>query len=224
VKSLLFVAPLFETECGYLLRALAPAFSVRTISGAWRGFSHNAIPDVFPGTAAELGKVDAVIFSDVGRRNFDVASLEAVGQYVRSGGGFLMIGGHASFGGFEGMGGWADSPLEDLLPVTIPEWSDAVQHHRGFYFEAADVSHPAVSGIDFSDMPVAIGFNRVTPRPDAKTLLRCGKHPILCVREVGKGRTAAYMSDAHPHWSGGWTDWPHYAAFWQKLLGWVCGG
>ena len=122
------------------------------------------------------------------------------------------------------MGGWGGSPVEELLPVTIPERSDALQHHRGFTFEPADVSHPAVAGIDFSDMPIAIGFNRVVARPDARTLLRCGRHPILCVREVAAGRTAAYMSDAHPHWSGGWTDWPHYAAFWQKLLGWVCGG
>lgn len=213
----------FEVECGYLLRALSPDFAVRCLRGSWRGFSENEIPAGFPHSSEELSSYRAVVLSDVGSEHFDAQAQTALGEYVHAGGGFLMIGGHASFGGFEKMGNWGDTPVEELLPVQIVAGHDVVQHHRGFFFEVENGEHAAVAGIDFSEMPVAIGYNRVRARPDAQVVLTCGDDPVLCTRQVGRGRTAAYTSDAHPHWSGGWTDWPHYSAFWRSVLRWVCG-
>jgi uncharacterized membrane protein len=224
MTTALFVAPLFEVECGYLLRALSPRFGVHSLRGSWRGFTLNEIGAKFPRAPEGLSPYDGIIFSDVGAKNFNPAAMNAVCDWVHAGGGFLMIGGHASFAGFENMGGWSGTPIEQILPVRISGPSDAIQRHTGFVFEPTGVQHPAIEELDFSDMPVAIGYNRVVAKPDAQILLRCGDDPILCVGKVGCGRVTAFMSDAHPHWSGGWTDWPHYAAFWQQLLLWVCEG
>jgi uncharacterized membrane protein len=57
--------------------------------------------------------------------------------------------------------------------------------------------------------------------------------------KLGKGRTAAFLSDVAPHWVGGFVDWgprrvkskapgaaeievgSYYAQFWKQLLAWV---
>ena len=64
--------------------------------------------------------------------------------------------------------------------------------------------------------------------------------PLLAVGSAGKGRTAAFASDAAPHWVGGFVDWGQkrihqeigggfievgedYAAFWKNLVCWTAG-
>ena len=64
--------------------------------------------------------------------------------------------------------------------------------------------------------------------------------PLLAVGNAGKGRTAAFASDAAPHWVGGFVDWgtkrihqeigdgfievgEDYAAFWRNLVRWTAG-
>lgn len=62
--------------------------------------------------------------------------------------------------------------------------------------------------------------------------------PMLVIGEAGKGRTAAFASDAAPHWVGGFVDWGEeriwqavgegfievgrsYAEFWRNLVRWT---
>ncbi|MFW6292219.1 MAG: VWA domain-containing protein [Spirochaetota bacterium] len=68
---------------------------------------------------AELGELipyDAVIFDNVPAYDMSVARMEAVERYVRdTGGGFMMIGGDASYGA----GGYYRTPIERTLPVDM---------------------------------------------------------------------------------------------------------
>ena len=75
-----------------------------------------------PASVAELERYDLVLVSDVpaksasGRENFGYAQMQAVEQYVRRGGAFVMAGGPDSFG----PGGYGGSPLErNVLPVRL---------------------------------------------------------------------------------------------------------
>jgi uncharacterized membrane protein len=89
------------------------------------------VPGQFPATAGELAGYDAVILSDIGANSILLAPqtfeqsqpapdrLAAVEQYVRGGGGLLMIGGYLSFAGIEGKARYHGTPVEDALPVRI---------------------------------------------------------------------------------------------------------
>jgi uncharacterized membrane protein len=220
-KKILYVAPLFEIECEYLLRALRPAFNMCCIHGEWRGFKENQIPEKFPKTGQTLQAYDAVIFSDVGKKNFKAAQLKALQSFVRSGGGFLMIGGYASFAGHELMANYHATVVEEILPVHVSAKSDTVNLVQGFVGKPTVRRHPILQGIDWKILPVAIGYNRVKAKKSSEVLMKYKGDPILVVGKYGEGRTAAFMTDAHPHWSGGWTDWKYYPVFWRNLVGWV---
>ena len=70
--------------------------------------------DGLPPTAFDCQPYDLIVLSDLDITGVGRGRLEAVRQYVRElGGGLLVIGGPHSFG----PGGYARSPLEDLLPV-----------------------------------------------------------------------------------------------------------
>jgi uncharacterized membrane protein len=73
-------------------------------------------PAAFPASLRELERYDFVIVSDVPDEAFPLPAQELVERYVRDlGGGFLFAGGEAGYG----LGGWAHSTIERLLPVRM---------------------------------------------------------------------------------------------------------
>ena len=73
-------------------------------------------PAAFPASLRELERYDFVIVSDVPHEAFPLPAQELVERYVRDlGGGFLFAGGEAGYG----LGGWAHSTIERLLPVRM---------------------------------------------------------------------------------------------------------
>lgn len=73
-------------------------------------------PSAFPGGLGELERFDFVIVSDVAREALGQGAQELIERYVRDlGGGFLFAGGPAGYG----LGGWAHSTIERLLPVRM---------------------------------------------------------------------------------------------------------
>ncbi len=74
-------------------------------------------------SATLLTRYQAVVLQDVPSIYFDNSELENLAYYVKKlGGGLLMTGGPLSFG----MGGYIESPIEDLLPVNL----EIRQEHR----------------------------------------------------------------------------------------------
>ncbi len=73
-------------------------------------------PAAFPASLRELERYDFLIVSDVPNEAFPLPAQELVERYVRDlGGGFLFAGGEAGYG----LGGWAHSTIERLLPVRM---------------------------------------------------------------------------------------------------------
>ncbi len=70
----------------------------------------------FPASLKEMERYDFVVLSDVPKEKVSLAAQDLVEKYVRDlGGGFMMAGGEAGFG----LGGWANTTLERILPVRM---------------------------------------------------------------------------------------------------------
>jgi Ca-activated chloride channel family protein len=73
-------------------------------------------PQAMPDSAESLDSYDAVILSDVDRKDLSVPQMEAADAYVRDfGGGFILAGGENNYG----EGGYSKTAIEDMLPVTF---------------------------------------------------------------------------------------------------------
>ena len=96
----------YAPSARYLKNALTvEGFQVEVISA-----------DKMPATADKLDAYDAVVISDVDRKDFTEQQMQAVATYVRDlGGGFLMAGGENTYG----KEGYTGSTLEEVLPVTF---------------------------------------------------------------------------------------------------------
>ena len=72
----------------------------------------------FPDTPEELFQYQGLIIGDVSAGYFTSTQLDLIRQFVdRRGGGVLFLGGRGTLA----EGGYAQSPLADLLPVTLPD-------------------------------------------------------------------------------------------------------
>jgi Mg-chelatase subunit ChlD len=73
-------------------------------------------PGGIPSTAAELGRFDLVLVSDLASHQLGIGPLQALESYVRDlGGGLIVAGGEDSFGS----GGYQGTRMEKLLPVRF---------------------------------------------------------------------------------------------------------
>jgi len=93
--------------------------SARYLAGALslEGFQVDVTTaDKMPSTVDKLDVYDAVILSDVEKKNLTDAQMQAVATYVRDlGGGFLLTGGENTYG----KDGYTGSTIEEILPVTF---------------------------------------------------------------------------------------------------------
>jgi uncharacterized membrane protein len=193
------------------------------------------VPARFPATAADLAGYGAVILSDIGANSLLLAPatfehseaapnrLASVEQYVREGGGLLMIGGYLSFAGIEGKARYHDTPVEAALPVTISSHDDRAERPEGVLPAVVQPGHPVLDGVP-ADWPALLGYNRLTSKSATQVLVRCDADPLLVVGSHGAGRSAAFASDCAPHWCPPpFMAWPGYNPLWGNLLTWLCG-
>jgi uncharacterized membrane protein len=166
----------------------------------------------------QLNTFDVVIFQDFNYRPYQMGIyLQNVADYVKNGGGFLMLGGDLSFS----EGDYDGSPLADVLPVRlraghgqldvenfVPVVTDAGRRHPvtdvvGFVDDGA-ATNP------FATLPALQGMNLVAGlAPDAVALLvhptlnddDGQPQPVIAVRDVGKGRSVSITTDTTWHWA-----------------------
>jgi uncharacterized membrane protein len=155
----------------------------------------------------QLHTFDVVIFQDFNYRPYGMAPyLEDVRTYVEGGGGFIMIGGDLSFSD----GDYADTPIAEILPVRLLPGRDHIQED-GFHPLLTDAgkNHPVVDvGVGFTELPALQGINTSAGLvPGAIALLAhdsltvdSAPMPLLAIREVGKGRSMALLTDSTWMW------------------------
>ncbi|MDP9033250.1 MAG: VWA domain-containing protein, partial [Myxococcota bacterium] len=72
--------------------------------------------DPLPTTLREAERYDFIVLSDMPADRVSLTQQETLEQYIRDlGGGFLFVGGENGYG----LGGWAHTPVERLLPVRM---------------------------------------------------------------------------------------------------------
>jgi uncharacterized membrane protein len=196
------------------------------------------VPTDFPLTREGLAAFDVVVLSDIGSNSLLLHPdtfirgqrtpnrLSLLADWVRAGGGFLMVGGYLSFQGIDGTARYHRTVIEELLPVDMLPHDDRVEVPEGFTPVPAEAtSHPVLAGVD-DGWPYLLGYNETKAKPDATVLLRVGPsqsaHPLLAVGTFGAGRTMAWTSDIGPHWLpqafSGWTGYPR---LWRQAFAWL---
>jgi uncharacterized membrane protein len=169
-------------------------------------------------------------FFDRARREQRVVTfpdrLESIKQYVRDGGGLMMLGGWLSFSGAREMGGWRRSTLAEALPVECLVGEDLVESSAGFTAEVVEPDHPLASGLPWESFPPIFGYNELIAKADANVIVRVREtgHPLVVAGNFGKGRVCVYASDPAPHWGINFELWKGYDAFWLRVLDWVSAG
>ncbi|MHB8693918.1 MAG: glutamine amidotransferase [Solirubrobacteraceae bacterium] len=189
----------------------------------------------FPTTIAELDEYDVVVLSDIGANSFlltddvflrseaSVNRLSLLCDYVRRGGGLVMIGGYMSFSGIDGRARFGMSPLADVLPVSMLHHDDRVEVPEGLTAQIDAPEHEVLGGTP-SDWPILLGYNRLIAKPQSTVVVSFGGDPLLVVADVGAGRTVAFAPDFAPHWAPPeFVAWDHYPRLWTSIIRWAAG-
>jgi uncharacterized membrane protein len=189
-----------------------------------------------PARQEDYGQFDVLILGDIAREEFTGVQLEYLKEFVNAGGGLLALGGYHAFGA----GGYADSAVADLLPLTMGGPRDG--HAEGAFVPVLTPEgrrHPVLRGCaDFFERlqapPALDGANRVTgAKPGAEVLAVHPKElaggrpmPVLAAQPYGAGRAIALTADTTWKWrfqveSQG-LDSPYYR-FWRQSVRWLAG-
>jgi uncharacterized membrane protein len=181
-----------------------------------------------------LPSFDAVILQDIDAVEYKLERhLPALARYVRAGGGLIMVGGPSAFIG----GGYAGSPLAEVLPTTLPEHEPPFDT-ASFEPRTTPAGHaaPTLRGVREllgDQLPPMQGANTLGPlRPGAIALWEHpdrraggGAMPVLALGESGDGRAIALGVDGTHllEWSelGERGAGRAYGALWEGLVGWL---
>jgi uncharacterized membrane protein len=189
----------------------------------------------FPSTRQELDAFDCVIISDVGANTLllhpDTFSksvpmpdrLAVLRDWVRDGGGVVMVGGYLTFQGIDAKARYAGTAVEEALPVTMHTFDDRAERPAGVSPVVRMADHPVVAGVPHT-WPNLLGYNIVRVRPEADVVVSVDDNPLIATWAFGKGRGVAFTSDCGPHWAPpAFVDWDGYAPLWQGLVSWAAG-
>ena len=188
----------------------------------------------FPSKPEDLFSFDGLIIGSVEAGYFTPQQQELIREFVdRRGGGALFLGGRAALAD----GGWAHSPLADLLPVRIPEGKDTFHRDPASAELTAQGGDSVICRFEedpkrnaerWKTMPVLADYQQVgEAKPGAVTLLEMNaggrRHlPLLVLQRYGKGRTAVFATSGSWRWQmmQPLADKTH-EMFWQQLLRWL---
>lgn len=189
-------------------------------------------PTQFPTSRKQIEAFDVVILSDIGvntllmpdsvfvRSEQAPNRLTLLEEFVRAGGGLLMIGGYLTFQGIEAKGAYRGTAVERVLPVDLQVGDDRRECPEGVTPIVDDPAHPIAQGLE--DWPAFLGYNRATLKPDAARVASVDGDPFIAAREVDDGRTAVFASDCGPHWGPPpFLAWSGFPRLWNNLIAWL---
>jgi uncharacterized membrane protein len=194
----------------------------------------------FPATREELFKFDVVICSDILRGAFTPEQIQWTVELVdKRGGGFVMIGGHTSFGS----GNWDSTSWDQLIPFDMTNRRDYLNQSFSVTVPAGAQSHPIWQLLEDPEknraaleaMPRFTGTNLISRVKPAATLLgrtstplsRVGIMPVFACETFGRGRTFAMSTDTTQSWGRyfesqwGEGDNRYYRKFWRNVIRWL---
>lgn len=191
------------------------------------------LEDGFPSKAEDLFKYQAIIIGGVELSYFSPTQQDLLRQFVdRRGGGLLFLGGRNGLAD----GGWAVSPLVDLLPTSLSDKRNSFQRDRAKVELTSSGRDSFIVRLNedsgknaerWTKMPELANFQVTGPaKPGATVLLDfngpAGKWPLLVTQNYGRGRTALLATSGTWRWQmlQPLEDKTH-ELFWQQLCRWL---
>ncbi len=195
--------------------------------------------DGFPKTRDELFEYRSLILGSVEAASFSPEQLRMIADFVsKRGGGLLMLGGRRAFA----EGGWAGTPVGEVLPVTLDATSD---QRGGPYFSELSVKptragstspvtqiagDEAASQKRWLELPPVTSVNAVHGVKAGATVLlsavdnRKQEQIVLASQRYGRGKALAFPVQDSWQWRMNAnipvTD-TTYATFWRRLARWL---
>ena len=176
------------------------------------------------------GNYDVFILGDLPAAQLTTRQHRLLATAVSKGAGLIMLGGRSSFG----EGGWGNTDLAGVLPVTIRAGDGQTEPADGLKFE------PNAFGLQnyllrlaptpdetrriWDELPPLTGANRIEAKPAAFVLATAkgaGREPLMVGMESGKGRTLAFAGETWPWYRAGDTGLLAYRRFWRQVILWL---
>ncbi|HEV3146482.1 MAG TPA: glutamine amidotransferase, partial [Gemmataceae bacterium] len=197
---------------------------------------------------------DVIILGDVSAKRLracDRNILEKIRDLVdKKGVGFMMMGGHDSFGGTIGRGGsgdWRGTPIADLLPVDLAQTGqvDALTEmyptptgEEHYLLQLAPTKEASMEAWRRLNQVAKLGgYNRLGKakaaqpgKPLATVLARTepggNGEPLMVFQNYGKGRVLAFGGDTTWYWGKlGFPEttegWDLHDRFWKQVVLWL---
>jgi len=225
----LYLEGAIRPESKYIARALADARQIDLDRRLLVGPQAAAAAP----SPRDLDAFDVLVLGDLAASALPPATVARVAERVRAGRlSLLVLGGRHAFGA----GGWAATPLADLMPFAIGPDDAVVPGPVAFLPTPAGRRHFILAGSTAGDggadllallppLPNASGTGPLDPTARVLAASADGR-PLLAVREFGTGRTAALTVDATWLWVLAAAD-PRapevHARFWRQLILWLAG-
>jgi uncharacterized membrane protein len=184
------------------------------------------------------GKYDVFIIGDLDATAFTGSELAALGDTIERGAGFIMVGGHHSFGA----GGYSVTPLADVLPVEMDRFErqnfgEEIRHDMhlpeqpaitmrptriGQTHSIMQLASPAANKAAWEELPALDGANRLDKVKRGATVLAetPDGHPLLIARDFGRGRVLGFGGDSTWRWCMRGFEASH-KRFWRQVVLWL---
>ncbi len=175
--------------------------------------------DEFPNSYEALMGYDVLVLDDVHARHLGAKNRVMIAEFVRQGGGLLVIGGYFNLS----LGGDHNSYIEEVMPVTIAGYKQIVRDDKGL---ARKAEKPAFfDKVDWSGPLQAFTVDVSPLKPGAEVLATAGGKPAIVSGTYGKGRVVVVMMNPHgdypptakPYWLS--SQWPRILAACVRWLG-----
>jgi uncharacterized membrane protein len=187
------------------------------------------LEDGFPAKAEDLFAYQGLIIGSVEASYFTAAQQELIREFVnRRGGGVLFLGGRATLA----EGGYAASPLAELLPVKLLDKGTWHRDQVGFELTSNGrlstlcrlEENPERNAERWKKMPLIANYHEVgEAKPGAVVLMELSggrrRSPLLVTQNYGRGRTALFATAGSWRWKM-WQDHSDksHATFWQQMF------
>lgn len=194
------------------VKANADAGEVRVNYVAMDVTEVNTTLSGYPETFADLCNYDAVVLLNVSASCLSLPERIRLRDFVKAGGGLLVLGGNFTLG----QGQLKGTFLEDMLPVTLAtaEAKDVRQAAKPLQL-SKPANSPAhlLSGVVWKEPAYLYWRHIVKPKPEAGVELLAGGEPVLFSGVFGKGRVVVFTGTVlgelaakeQPFWqSDGW--------------------
>lgn len=174
---------------------------------ACEAWSQGIRPPLPPVDYDQLAAHDVAIIAGVDLASIGPGGKRLLRDYLRGGGGMLVLGGKVGYA----CGGWRGSELEQFLPIRLGNANNDLDRMSDGFLTPGE-SHWITQGLDLSRKPKAEYVNTISgAKEGAKVILKAGERPFLVVWERDGHRVACLLGTPYGAASEnyfGWSEWP----------------